>query len=201
MRANSGTNKFLIGINQKANAYTNDVAKGNEEMLGSNFLDQITNPSMIEHFGSGITKGMGTFGGKVVGAIKSVATGEEMETKDKPFIRSFFYTPSETTSMQRTKSKFYNYADELDKDMANVRKLRREDVEPGKHLRNVADYENFMNSKRFQQVQIMEDAQKEVKRIKQMRKRQTDTEVIRFADEEIGRVMQEAVEKLDKLNE
>ena len=199
-RANSGTNSSLIELNQFANAQTNDVAKGNEEMLG-NEADAITNPSMLEHYGAGIAKGAGTFSGKIAGVIKKgLITHEEIETKDIPFVRSFFYTPSETSSMQRTKSKFYNYADELSKDMDNVSKLKSKNVDPMKAFQNATDYYNFYNSPKAQQIQILERANKQIKAIQKMRNKQTDTEVIRMADQQIGLIMQGAVEQLDKLN-
>lgn len=200
-RANSGTNGALMWLNKKANAYTNDVAKGNEEMLGNDFVDQITNPSMLQHYGGGITKGMGTFLSKSVGFVKKTAHGEKTETKDIPFVRSFFYTPSETTSMQRTKSKFYNYSDELEKAIANVKKLRSKNVDPLRAVQNASDYYNFMDSKMAQQVRIMEFAQKRIKQIKKMRNKMTDTESINQADQSIGSIMQDAVEQLDKLND
>lgn len=200
-RANSGTNSTLMKLNQFVNAQTNDVAKGNEEMLGNEALDAITNPSMLEHYGAGVTKGMGTFGGKVAGVIKKgLITHEEIETKDIPFLRSFFYTPSETSSMQRTKSKFYNYSDELDKDLDNVKKLKSGTKDPSKAFQNASDYYNFYNSNKSQQIQILERANKQIKNIKKMRNKQTDTEVIRMADQQIGLIMQEAVERMDKLN-
>mgnify|MGYP002520617320 CR=1 FL=1 len=200
-RANSGTNSSLIELNQFANAQTNDVAKGNEEMLGKEALDAITNPSMLEHYGAGIAKGAGTFSGKIAGVIKKgLITHEEIETKDIPFVRSFFYTPSETSSMQRTKSKFYNYADELSKDMDNVSKLKSKNVDPMKAFQNATDYYNFYNSPKAQQIQILERANKQIKAIQKMRNKQTDTEVIRMADQQIGLIMQGAVEQLDKLN-
>lgn len=200
-RANTGTNGALMWLNKKANAYTNDVAKGNEEMLGNDFVDQITNPSMLQHYGDGITKGMGTFLSKSVAFVKNTAHGEKTETKDIPFVRSFFYTPSETTSMQRTKSKFYNYSDELEKAIANVKKLRSKNVDPLRAVQNASDYYNFMDSKMAQQVRIMEFAQKRIKQIKKMRNKMTDTESINKADQDIGYIMQDAVEQLDKLND
>lgn len=200
-RANSGTNGALMWLNKKANAYTNDIAKGNEEMLGNDFVDQITNPSMLQHYGGGITKGMGTFLNKSVGFVKNTAKGEKTETKDIPFVRSFFYTPSETTSMQRTKSKFYNYSDELEKAIANVKKLRSKNVDALRAVQNASDYYNFMDSKMAQQVRIMEFAQKRIKQIKKMRNKMTDTESINQADQDIGYIMQDAVEQLDKLND
>ena len=200
-RANSGTNSTLMKLNQYVNAQTNDVAKGNPEMLGNRGVDWITNPSMWEHYGAGVTKGMGTFGSKIAGVIKKgLITHEEIETKDIPFLRSFLYTPSETSSMQRTKSKFYNYADELDKDLANVKKLKSGTKDPSKAFQNASDYYNFYNSNKSQQIQILERANKQIKNIKKMRNKQTDTEVIRWADQQIGLIMQEAVERMDKLN-
>lgn len=60
-----------------------------------------------------------------MGVIKH---GSDTETKDIPFLRSLLYTPSEQSSLQRTKSKWYNYKDEMEKTMANVKTETVENV-------------------------------------------------------------------------
>lgn len=49
MLAYRGTPEWLINMNKKANAWSNDVAAGNEDMKGNDFLDAITNPSALHH--------------------------------------------------------------------------------------------------------------------------------------------------------
>lgn len=197
MLAYKGTPDFLISLNKKANAYTNDVAKGNEDMKGNDFLDALTNPSGLQHFYSGYLGGAATFAERSLGLIKH---GKEAETKDIPFVRSLFYTPSEQSSLQRTKSKWYNYKDEMEKTIANVDRLKSKNVPIDKRIANIGDYYNFQNSKDAAKVRVIELAEKQMKQWKKLRDKSGDTESIKNANENIDRIMMEAVEQLDKLN-
>ena len=197
MLAYKGTPDFLISLNKKANAYTNDVAKGNEDMKGNDFLDALTNPSGLQHFYSGYLGGAATFAERSLGLIKH---GKDTETKDIPFVRSIFYTPSEQSSLQRTKSKWYNYKDEMETTIANVDRLKSKNVPIDKRLANIGDYYEFQNSKDAAKVRVIELAEKQMKVWKKLRDKSGDTESIKFANENIDRIMMEAVEQLDKLN-
>lgn len=197
MLAYKGTPDFLISLNKKANAYTNDVAKGNEDMKGNDFLDALTNPSGLQHFYSGYLGGAATFAERSLGLIKH---GKDAETKDIPFVRSIFYTPSEQSSLQRTKSKWYNYKDEMETTIANVDRLKSKNVPIDKRIANIGDYYNFQNSKDAAKVRVIELAEKQMKQWKKLRDKSGDTESIKFANENIDRIMMEAVEQLDKLN-
>ena len=196
-RAYNGTPEGLKTLNKWVNAQTNDVAKGNEDMLGNGFLDMVTNPSMVNHFFGGIGGGAATFAERTLGAIKH---GSDTETKDIPFVRSLLYTPSEQSSLQRTKSKWYNYKDEMEKTIANVDRLKSKNVPIDKRLTNVADYYNFQNSKDAAKVRVIELAEKQMKQWKKLRDKSGDNESIKFANENIDRIMMDAVEQLDKLN-
>ena len=197
MLAYKGTPDFLISLNKKANAYTNDVAKGNEDMKGNDFLDALTNPSGLQHFYSGYLGGAATFAERSLGLIKH---GKDAETKDIPFVRSIFYTPSEQSSLQRTKSKWYNYKDEMETTIANVDRLKSKNVPIDKRIANIGDYYNFQNSKDAAKVRVIELAEKQMKVWKKLRDKSGDTESIKFANENIDRIMMEAVEQLDNLN-
>ena len=197
MLAYKGTPDFLISLNKKANAYTNDVAKGNEDMKGNDFLDALTNPSGLQHFYSGYLGGAATFAERSLGLIKH---GKDTETKDIPFVRSIFYTPSEQSSLQRTKSKWYNYKDEMEKTIANVDRLKSKNVPIDKRIANIGDYYNFQNSKDAAKVRVIELAEKQMKQWKKLRDKSGDTESIKFANENIDRIMMQAVEQLDELN-
>lgn len=197
MLAYKGTPDFLISLNKKANAYTNDVAKGNEDMKGNDFLDALTNPSGLQHFYSGYLGGAATFAERSLGLIKH---GKDAETKDIPFVRSIFYTPSEQSSLQRTKSKWYNYKDEMETTIANVDRLKSKNVPIDKRVTNIGDYYNFQNSKDAAKVRVIELAEKQMKQWKKLRDKSGDTESIKFANENIDRIMMEAVEQLDELN-
>ena len=195
-RANNGTPEILKTINKFVNAATNDVAKGNEDMLGNGFLDMVTNPSMLNHYFGGIGGGAATFSERLLGVIKH---GKDTETNDIPFVRSLLYTPSEQTSLQRTKSKWYNYKDELETTMANVSRLKSKNVPIDKRLTNIADYYNFQNSSDAAKVRIIDLAEKQMNRWKKMRDRASDTESVNFANQNIDRIMMEAVEELDRM--
>lgn len=196
-RAYKGTPDGYMAVNKWVNAQTNDVAKGNEDMLGNSFLDMVTNPSMLNHYIGGIGGGAATFTERLICAIKH---GSDTETKDIPFIRSLLYTPNEQSSLQRTKSKWYNYKDEMEKTMANVDRLKSKNVPLDKRITNIGEYYQFQNSKEAAKVRVIELAEKQMKRWKKMRDKASDTESINFANQNIDRIMMDAVDELDKLN-
>lgn len=195
-RAYKGVPDGYLAVNKWVNAQTNDVAKGNEDMLGNSFLDMVTNPSMLNHYIGGIGGGAATFTDRAIGVIKH---GSDTETKDIPFLRSLLYTPSEQSSLQRTKSKWYNYKDEMEKTMANVDRLKSKNVPIDKRITNIGEYFHFQNSKEAAKVRIIELAEKQMKRWKKLRDKSSDTESINFANQNIDRIMMDAVDELDRL--
>lgn len=196
MLAYKGTPEWMINMNKKVNALTNDVAPGNEDMKGNDFLDEVTNPSALHHFYGSYFGGAATFVERVGGLIKH---GSDTETKDIPFLRSLLYTPSEQSSLQRTKSKWYNYKDEMEKTMANVDRLKSKNVPIDKRITNIGEYFHFQNSKEAAKVRIIELAEKQMKRWKKLRDKSSDTESINFANQNIDRIMMDAVDELDRL--
>lgn len=195
-RAYKGVPDGYLAVNKWVNAQTNDVAKGNEDMLGNSFLDMVTNPSMLNHYIGGIGGGAATFTERAIGVIKH---GKDTETKDIPFLRSLLYTPSEQSSLQRTKSKWYNYKDEMEKTMANVDRLKSKNVPIDKRITNIGEYFHFQNSKEAAKVRVIELAEKQMKRWKKLRDKSSDTESINFANQNIDRIMMDAVDELDRL--
>ena len=195
-RAYKGVPDGYLAVNKFVNAQTNDVAKGNEDMLGNSFLDMVTNPSMLNHYLGGLGGGAATFTERAIGVIKH---GSDTETKDIPFLRSLLYTPSEQSSLQRTKSKWYNYKDEMEKTMANVDRLKSKNVPLDKRITNIGEYFHFQNSKEAAKVRIIELAEKQMKRWKKLRDKSSDTESINFANQNIDRIMMDAVDELDRL--
>lgn len=195
-RAYKGVPDGYMAVNKWVNAQTNDVAKGNEDMLGNSFLDMVTNPSMLNHYIGGIGGGAATFTERAIGVIKH---GKDTETKDIPFLRSLLYTPSEQSSLQRTKSKWYNYKDEMEKTMANVDRLKSKNVPIDKRITNIGEYFHFQNSKEAAKVRIIELAEKQMKRWKKLRDKSSDTDSINFANQNIDRIMMDAVDELDRL--
>lgn len=196
MLAYKGTPEWMINMNKKVNALTNDVAPGNEDMKGNDFLDEVTNPSALHHFYGSYLGGAATFVGRVAGLIKN---GKDTETKDIPFVRSLLYTPNEQSSLQRTKSKWYNYKDEMEKTMANVDRLKSKNVPIDKRITNIGEYFHFQNSKEAAKVRVIELAEKQMKRWKKLRDKSSDTESINFANQNIDRIMMDAVDELDRL--
>ena len=196
MLAYKGTPEWMINMNKKVNALTNDVAPGNEDMKGNDFLDEVTNPSALHHFYGSYFGGAATFVERVGGLIKN---GKDTETKDIPFLRSLLYTPNEQSSLQRTKSKWYNYKDEMEKTMANVDRLKSKNVPLDKRITNIGEYYQFQNSKEAAKVRVIELAEKQMKRWKKMRDKSSDTESINFANQNIDRIMMDAVDELDRL--
>ena len=197
MLAYKGTPEWMINLNKKANAWSNDVAAGNEDMKGNDFLDAVTNPSALHHFYGSYLGGAATFVERVGGLVKN---GKDTETKDIPFLRSLLYTPSEQSSLQRTKSKWYNYKDEMEKMIANVDRLKSKNVPIEKRISNYSDYYRFQNSKDAAKVRVIELTEKQMKQWKKLRDKSSDTESINFANQNIDRIMMEAVDELDKLN-
>jgi hypothetical protein len=195
-RAYKGTPDGYMAVNKWVNAQTNDVAKGNEDMLGNSFLDMVTNPSMLNHYIGGIGGGAATFTERLIGVIKH---GSDTETKDIPFLRSLLYTPNEQSSLQRIKSKWYNYKDEMEKTMANVDRLKSKNVPLDKRITNIGEYYQFQNSKEAAKVRVIELAEKQMKKWKKLRDKSSDTESINFANQNIDRIMMDAVDELDRL--
>lgn len=196
MLAYKGTPEWMINMNKNVNALTNDVAPGNEDMKGNDFLDEVTNPSALHHFYGSYFGGAATFVERVGGLIKN---GKDTETKDIPFLRSLLYTPNEQSSLQRTKSKWYNYKDEMEKTMANVDRLKSKNVPLDKRITNIGEYYQFQNSKEAAKVRVIELAEKQMDRWKKMRDKASDTESINFANQNIDRIMMDAVDELDRL--
>lgn len=197
MLAYKGTPEWMINMNKKVNALTNDVAAGNEDMKGNDFLDAITNPSALHHFYGSYLGGAATFVERIGGLVKN---GKDTETKDIPFIRSLLYTPNEQSNLQRTKSKWYNYKDEMEKTMANVDRLKSKNVPLDKRITNIGEYYQFQNSKDAAKIRVIDLAEKQMKQWKKMRDKASDTESINFANQNIDRIMMEAVNDLDRLN-
>lgn len=197
MLAYKGTPEWLININKKANAWSNDVAPGNENMKGNDFLDAATDPSLLQHLYSSYLGGAATFMERVGGLVKK---GNDTETKDIPFVRSLFYTSSEQTSLQRTKSKWYNYLDETEKARSNVKRLKSKNVPVDELVRNYGDYFKFKQSKDAEKINVIEAADKQMREWKKLRNKSGDTESINFANQNIDNIMMRAVDELDKLN-
>ena len=194
----------LVDLNKWANAYSNDVAPGNPEMKGSDALDFITDPSMLNHFYESLSGGMGTTVKRSVGLAAKVATGktDEIEVGDVPFLRSLFYTPREQSSMARTKAKWYGYKESMEKSTSNYSMLKNKNVPLTERIRNAADRHRFEQSADYARIRIIKDAEKQMKRWNKMKRLNADDKKqVDFANKNIEMIMQKAVEQMDKVSD
>lgn len=192
----------LVDLNKWVNAKTNNIAPGNPEMKGNNALDWITDPSMLNHFYSSWSGGMGTFVQRTAGLGAKATTGkaDEIEVGDVPFLRSLFYTPREQSSMARTKAKWYNYKEEMEQTIANNDKLKSKNVPTMKRIENAAALDKFEGSAEQRKVNIIKNAEKRMRHWNTMRKKWADDKKqVDFANHNIEMIMQEAVEELDRI--
>ena len=192
----------LVDLNKWVNAKTNNIAPGNPEMKGNDALDWITDPSMLNHFYSSWSGGMGTFVQRTAGLGAKATTGkaDEIEVGDVPFLRSLFYTPREQSSMARTKAKWYNYKEEMEQTIANNDKLKSKNVPTMKRIENAAALEKFEGSPEQRKVNIIKNAEKRMRHWNSMRKKWADDKKqVDFANHNIEMIMQEAVEELDRI--
>jgi hypothetical protein len=192
----------LVDLNKWVNAKTNNIAPGNPEMKGNDALDWITDPSMLNHFYSSWSGGMGTFVQRTAGLGAKATTGkaDEIEVGDVPFLRSLFYTPREQSSMARTKAKWYNYKEEMEQTIANNDKLKSKNVPTMKRIENAAVLEKFEGSPEQRKVNIIKNAEKRMRHWNTMKKKWADDKKqVDFANHNIEMIMQEAVEELDRI--
>lgn len=192
----------LVDLNKWVNAKTNNIAPGNPEMKGNDALDWITDPSMLNHFYSSWSGGMGTFVQRTAGLGAKATTGkaDEIEVGDVPFLRSLFYTPREQSSMARTKAQWYNYKEEMEQTIANNDKLKSKNVPTMKRIENAAALEKFEGSPEQRKVNIIKNAEKRMRHWNTMRKKWADDKKqVDFANHNIEMIMQEAVADLDRI--
>ena len=204
MNAYSGTPEKLMDLNKWVNARTNDVAPGNENMRGNSLLDEATDPAMLNHIIGTIGGGAATFMTRGTGLVLKYADGreQEIETKDIPFLRSLMYTPSEQTSMARTKAKWYSYKESMEKDMSNYSMLKNKNVPLTERIRNAADRHRFEQSADYARIRIIKDAEKQMKRWNKMKRLNADDKKqVDFANKNIEMIMQKAVEQMDGISE
>ena len=206
MRAPRGTLTPLVNLNKKVNAETNDIMPGNENMKGDEVLDAMTNPALIEHLLDSYVGGTGTFvkrTGKVVNRaiIKAQGGNADIESKDIPFVRSLLYTPSETNAMARTKAKWYKYKEDIEKDAANMKVLKRRDVPLDEQIANYAQLQKLQNNANAQRVNIYERASKQIKRLNKRKARAQDDEESKYFEQQVNMIMEDAVKEMDAIKE
>lgn len=218
-RAYDNTNNVYMSINKWANQGTNGIDGSNADMKGNETLDYLTAPYAWEHLIDSYTGGMGSTIGRTYKTLEAVGKGvvsgakskkgfgkgfsEEFDKFDKnqiPLYRVFNYSPKEGQDMQRTRSKWYNYSDELKQTEYNIKQLKTNTPDVLKNIENNAKKFNFIHGEEGKAYNIWNAADNYIQKKKKILKRVSDPEVIKSINEDINRKMQEAVNDLDKLN-
>lgn len=218
-RAYDNTNDIYMSINKWANQGTNGIDASNADMKGNETLDYLTAPYAWEHLIDSYTGGMGSTIGRTYKTLEAVGKGvvsgakskegfgkgfsEEFDKFDKnqiPLYRVFNYTPKEGQDMQRTRSKWYNYSNELKQTEYNIKQLTTNTPDVLKNIENNAKKFNFIHGEEGKAYNIWNAADNYIQKKKKILKRVSDPEVIKSINEDINRKMQEAVNDLDKLN-
>ena len=218
-RAYDNTNGIYMSINKWANQGKNGIDSSNADMKGNETLDYLTAPYAWQHLIDSYTGGMGSTIGRTYKTLEAVGKGvvsgaknkegfskgfsDEFEKFDKnqiPLYRVFNYTPKEGQDMQRTRSKWYNYSDELKQTEYNIKQLKTNTPDVLKNMENNAKKFNFTHSKEGKAYNIWKAADSYISKKKRQLNKASNPEVIKSINEDINRKMQEAVNDLDKLN-
>lgn len=221
-RAYDSTNDVYMTINKWANKTFNGIDSTNEDLKGNGMMadaaDFFTAPYGLQHIVEGYTGGAGATIGRMYQTGKSFAKGVVSGIKDDkgfaegfnkewdkvdpntiPFYRVFNYTPKEGNDMQRTKSKWYNYADELEQLKYNMQQMKTNTPDTAKNIHNAASKFKTSQSKDGRKLKIYEAADRYITAKRRILKRAKDKAVVEAVNEAINRKMQEAVEDLDRI--
>ena len=222
--AYDNTNDVYMTINKWANKTFNGIDDTNEDLKGSGMMadaaDFFTAPYGLQHIVEGYTGGTGATIGRTYQTGKSLVNGVVSGIKDDkgfkegfkkewknvapnsiPFYRVFNYTPKEGNDMQRTKSKWYNYVNELEQLKYNKRQMKTNTSDVVMNIHNAATKYKFSKTKEGKMLRIYEAADKYITAKNKLLKRAKDQTVINSINEDINRKMQEAVADLDRISE
>lgn len=218
------TNDVYMTINKWANKTFNGIDSTNEDLKGSGMIadaaDFFTAPYGLQHIVEGYTGGAGATIGRTYQTGKSLVKGVVSGIKDDkgfkegfqkewknvdpntiPFYRVFNYTPKEGNDMQRTKSKWYNYVNELEQLKYNKRQMKTNTSDVVMNIHNAAIKYKFPKTKEGKMLKIYEAADKYITAKNKLLKRAKDQTVINSINEDINRKMQEAVADLDRISD
>ena len=221
-RAYDSTNDVYMTINKWANKTFNGIDDTNEDLKGSGMVadaaDFFTAPYGLQHIVEGYTGGTGATIGRIYQTGKSLVKGVVSGVKDDkgfaegfneewdkvdpntiPFYRVFNYTPKEGNDMQRTKSKWYNYVDELEQLKYNMQQMKTNTPDTAKNIHNAAEKFKFSQSKDGRKLKIYEAADRYITAKSKILKKAKDKAVVEAVNEAINRKMQEAVADLDRI--
>lgn len=221
-RAYDSTNDAYMTINKWANKTFNGIDDTNEDLKGSGMMadaiDFFTAPYGLQHIVEGYTGGAGATIGRTYQTGKSLVKGVVSGVKDEkgfaegfnkewdkvnpntiPFYRVFNYTPKEGNDMQRTKSKWYNYVDELEQLKYNMQQMKTNTPDTAKNIHNAASKFKFSQNKEGRKLLIYEAADRYITAKRRILKKAKDKAVVEAVNEAINRKMQEAVADLDRI--
>ncbi len=221
-RAYDSTNDAYMTINKWANKTFNGIDSTNEDLKGSGMMadaiDFFTAPYGLQHIVEDYTGGAGATIGRTYQTGKSLVKGVVSGVKDEkgfaegfgnewdkvnpntiPFYRVFNYTPKEGNDMQRTKSKWYNYVDELEQLKYNMQQMKTNTPDTVKNIHNAASKFKFSQSKDGRKLKIYEAADRYITAKRRILKKAKDKAVVDAVNEAINRKMQEAVADLDRI--
>ena len=222
--AYDNTNDVYMTINKWANKTFNGIDSTNEDLKGRGMIadaaDFFTAPYGLQHIVEGYTGGAGATIGRTYQTGKSLVKGVVSGIKDDkgfkegfkkewknvdsntiPFYRVFNYTPKEGNDMQRTKSKWYNYANELEQLKYNKRQMKTNTSDVVMNIHNAATKYKLSKTKEGKMLRIYEAADKYITAKNKLLKRAKDQTVINSINEDINRKMQEAVADLDRIED
>lgn len=221
-RAYDSTNDAYMTINKWANKTFNGIDSTNEDLKGSGMMadavDFFTAPYGLQHIVEGYTGGAGATIGRTYQTGKSLVKGVVSGVKDEkgfaegfnrewdkvnpntiPFYRVFNYTQKEGNDMQRTKSKWYNYVDELEQLKYNMQQMKTNTPDTAKNIHNAASKFKFSQSKEGKKLLIYEAVDRYITAKRRILKKAKDKAVVEAVNEAINRKMQEAVADLDRI--
>lgn len=222
--AYDNTNDVYMTINKWANKTFNGIDDTNEDLKGSGMMadaaDFFTAPYGLQHIVEGYTGGTGATIGRTYQTGKSLVNGvvsginddkgfkegfkkewKNVDPNTIPFYRVFNYTPKEGNDMQRTKSKWYNYVNELEQLKYNKRQMKTNTSDVVMNIHNAATKYKFSKTKEGKMLKIYEAADKYITAKNKLLKRAKDQTVINSINEDINRKMQEAVADLDRISD
>lgn len=201
-RAYDSTSGVFMDINKWANMTFNDFQDSTEDMKGNDAADFITAPYIYQHLLEGYFGGAGSTVSRIAKTGYKAVTGnfDEIDPNQIPLYRVFNYKPSEGHDMQRTRSKWYNYSDELKQTEYNIKQLKTNTPDVLKNLENNAKKFNFTHGEEGKAYNIWKAADSYISKKKRQLNKVSNPDVIKSINEDINRKMQEAVNDLDKLN-
>ncbi len=222
--AYDNTNDVYMTINKWANKTFNGIDDTNEDLKGSGMMadaaDFFTAPYGLQHIVEGYTGGTGATIGRTYQTGKSLVNGvvsginddkgfkegfkkewKNVDPNTIPFYRVFNYTPKEGNDMQRTKSKWYNYVNELEQLKYNKRQMKTNTSDVVMNIHNAATKYKFSKTKEGKMLKIYEAADKYITAKNKLLKRAKDQTVINSINVDINRKMQEAVADLDRISD